>query len=491
MAYLNPDRYSRFLLPQSVEEYVNAKDPVRVYDAFIEKLDLEDLGIELNPNLVGAPPYDPLSMLKLLVFGYSYGIRSSRKLERACHHNLSFIWLMGNLKPSFKTIANFRRKNLEALTKILTQCARLCMKLGLIDGNVLFVDGSKMRANASLNQIWTEERCTNFLKKLDDKIKALLDACEETDSKEEGQCSLVELKEELQENEALREKVESILKELKEENLSSVNSTDRDSVKTKGRQGIHSGYNAQVVTDGKEGLIVSNDVVSSSTDYGQFTEQIQKAEEVIGKKADAACADNGYNQLSDLEEIASREETMVVVPNKKQAGHKKKEAGAFDKENFLYDEDKDEYVCPEGKRLKYKRSKKEDGSREYRMTPYTVCTNCKHYGVCTTAKRGRTIHRLEKEKLREKLDEIYQSEQGQKVYAQRKEKSELPFGHIKRNLGAGYFLLRGREAVNAEMSILSTNFNISRIMTLCGVPKFLTYLRTGVLKDAAPCVVAQ
>ncbi len=122
----------------------------------------------------------------------------------------------------------------------------------------------------------------------------------------------------------------------------------------------------------------------------------------------------------------------------------------FNKENFLYDEERDEYICPEGNRLKFNKTKKQDGSREYHMAGYKVCLDCKHYGVCTQAKRGRTIRRLAREKLKEELSQVYASPEGQKIYALRKEKAELPFGHIKRNLGAGYFLLRGRQGLTQK-----------------------------------------
>ena len=149
MAYRYGNRYQMALLPQSIEDYVPKDDPVRAYDAFVEALDFNELGIEINPQKVGNSKYDTKVMLKLLVYGYSYGTKSSRKLERASYHNMSFIWLMGGLKPDHKTIEEFRRKNKRALQKILKQCARMCIKLDLIAGNVLFVDGTKIRANAA------------------------------------------------------------------------------------------------------------------------------------------------------------------------------------------------------------------------------------------------------------------------------------------------------------------------------------------------------
>jgi len=149
MAYRYGDRQQRTLFPQSVDEYIPADAPVRAYDVIVDSFDFDALGIEVNSHKVGCPQYDPIAMLKLLVYGYSYGVRSSRKLERETHYNLSFIWLAGGLKPDHKTIAEFRRKNKSAIKKVLKQCARLCIDLGLIEGNTLFVDGSKIRANAS------------------------------------------------------------------------------------------------------------------------------------------------------------------------------------------------------------------------------------------------------------------------------------------------------------------------------------------------------
>ncbi|MDR4498996.1 MAG: transposase [Candidatus Scalindua sp.] len=137
MAYKKGDRYQMDLFPKSIEGYVQDENPVRVYDAFIESLSMEDIEIDINCNKVGNSQYDPKTMLKLLIYGYSYGWRSSRKLERALYHNVSLIWLMGGLKPDHKTIANFRRNNKRALKEALSQCVKLCVKLDLIEGNTL------------------------------------------------------------------------------------------------------------------------------------------------------------------------------------------------------------------------------------------------------------------------------------------------------------------------------------------------------------------
>jgi len=229
MAYRYGDRCQKTLSPQSIDEYIPNDAPVRAYDVIIGSLDFDELGIEVDPRKVGCPQYDPKVMLKLLVCGYSYGVRSSRKLEREANYNLSFIWLTGGLKPDHKTIAEFRRRNKTSLQKVLKQSARLCIKLGLIEGNTLFVDGSKFRANASMRNNWTEQRCQKSLKNIDKRIKDILLECEAADDQEKQQQSLIKIRQELEDHEALKSKVENILNELKVEKKQSTNTTDPDS----------------------------------------------------------------------------------------------------------------------------------------------------------------------------------------------------------------------------------------------------------------------
>jgi transposase len=194
MPYIVGARNQNQLFPASIEEYIGPEDPVRAYDAFVEQVDFSRLGIELDEHQVGPPEFDPRAMVKLLVYGYSYGIRSSRKLERATYHNVSFIWLMGGLKPDHKTIARFRSDNAGALKNILGQCAQVSLKLGLIEGNTLFVDGTKIRANASMKHTWTADRCKKSMQEIDQRIDTILKECEIADQSEQSRTSLVKMR---------------------------------------------------------------------------------------------------------------------------------------------------------------------------------------------------------------------------------------------------------------------------------------------------------
>lgn len=470
MSYRHGNRNQINLFPEAIEDYVGSDDPVRAYDALVESLDFDDLGIQLNEIKPGCPQYDPKAMLKLLVYGYSYGIRSSRKLERAIYHNISFIWLMGGLKPDHKTIAEFRRKNKPALKRVLKQCARMCMDLGLISGNTLFVDGSKIRANASLNNTWDKKKCRKVLNKIDKRIDKIISECDEADDREDGDSSHVKMEEELKDQKTLKEKVEEIAKELEEEEKTSKNTTDPECTRVRSAHGVHAGYNGQVVVDGENGLIVNTDVVSENNDLNQFEDQINQANETMGKKCKAACGDSGYADTGKLERI-DKQNIKVVVPSQRQASEKKPDP--FSKEKFSYDAERDCYICPEGHVLEYSYFDTRKKHKCYQITDKSICFNCRYYGTCTKAKTGRKIIRLPNEEVREKLEAQYLEPESQAIYKLRKQTAELPFGHIKRNLGVNAFLLCGLEGVKAEMSLFASCFNLTRMINILGVERIM------------------
>ena len=441
-------------------------DPVRAYDAFIDALPFDELDIKDRKADVGNSNYEPKTMLKILVYAYSYGWQSSRKIERALHHNLSFIWLSGGLKPDNRTIRRFRKNNHEALEKTLKQCVRLCIKLDLIDGNILFLDGSKFRGNASINRTYSKKGSEELLARIDKKIEKLLTEIDKIDEQEK-ELSPSKLKEELQNQTSLRSKVKSILDEMKNKKVDKINTTDKDAVNFKGRQGSHAGYNVQVVTDEKNGLAVSADVVAEPNDSNQFTQQIRQANENLEKKCDVACSDCGYSNVDNLKESVD-EGITVIVPSQKQASHNKEKEEPFHKDQFKYDEYNNQYICPEGYILRYSHYSKKKGYYLYRMATPSDCKNCTHWGVCTKSNRGRAINRLKNEECKEYLKALYESDYGQSIYKKRKSKVELQFGHIKRNLNRGAFSVRSLKSVKGEMAIFASCFNVARMITLLG-----------------------
>jgi hypothetical protein len=185
----------------------------------------------------------------------------------------------------------------------------------------------------------------------------------------------------------------------------------------------------------------------------------------------------------ELEKI-DKKGIKVIVPSQRQALHE--EEGPFSKSHFIYDKEQDSYRCPEGYRLRYEGTDKSTGKRHYRIVDKKLCHHCKHYGQCTESKSGRKIVRLHNEDIKLKLEAQYEEESSQKIYARRKTRVEHPFGHIKRNLKTDSFMLRGKDGVQAETSLLATCFNITRMITIFGVGTLINKL-TGLNPATVGC----
>lgn len=470
MAYIKGNRNQITLLPKAVEDYIAKDDVVRAYDAFVEALDSADLGIIIDEKQSGANPYWPKAMLKLLIYGYAYGMRSSRKLERACQHNLAFIWLTENIQPDYRTIARFRIANKETLKKVLRQCAQMCLKLGLIEGNTLFIDGTKIKAAASLKNTWSKERIEKHEKKISENIERILAECQATDDNETGEGSLVKLKEDLADQEKLRLKIADIAKELKETGKQKLNTTDPEAFVSKNDRGVKMYHNAQITVDEKHGFIVNTDVVEQSTDARQLSVQAQVACDVLDKKPDNVCADNGYYSIDDVEKIDTG--IKVIVPSQSQLKKERtpEKIKPFPRDIFKYDEERDSYICPENKELRVTDNKIPDKPNAMiYQAKGCECKRCKHFGVCTSSDNGRKVVRQKNEKLVQRLAQVYASDVGQSIYKLRKQKVELPFGHFKHNMNMRQLLLRGITKVKAELNLCAVGYNVTRMIGLLGV----------------------
>ena len=473
MAYKTGNQMQTIYLPPIIDDYVSKDAPVRIYDAFVDSLNFYDLGISLEASVHGgADSYWPKQLLKLLLYGYSTGTRSSRKLEKACHENLSFIWLMGGLTPDYRTISRFRSDHKEAITKVLKQCVRMCLKLDLVEGNVFFTDGSKFRANASINNTRSKEGCEQYIKNIEEQIEKVVNESDQIDAKEQDDKSLIKLKEQVHDKAKLINKMKDVLNTLNTQNKQNINSTDTDSVKAKSRQGTHAAYNVQSTVDGKHGLIIQAEAVSQSNDFNQLSVQTQAAADNIGKTPQYTCADAGYSDVEDIKKIEPQ--ISVIVPSADQAQEDKglNPIHPFDKTHFIYDAHTDEYICPNNKHLKSGGFTDSTHQKIRYQAKASECQACPHFGSdsdqCTQSPNGRRIVRLADAEFKEQLEAKYKLPENQAIYKLRKETVEHPFGHIKRNLGASQFMLRGRPKVNAEVSLLATCFNLARMITIAG-----------------------
>src|ERR1035441_1124495 len=184
---LGLDRSQTLLFPERLEDYIAAENPVRFLDSFVGSLDLLALGFaKARCADTGRPPYDPAALLKLYLYGYLHRVRSSRLLEAECHRNVEVLWLLGKLTPDFKTIADFRKDNLQPLKAVARQFTLLCRKLELFGGELLAIDGSKFAAVNARDQNFNAAKLQDLIDRADARLAEYLQQLDTADAAEPG-----------------------------------------------------------------------------------------------------------------------------------------------------------------------------------------------------------------------------------------------------------------------------------------------------------------
>ena len=260
------NRNQTALFPDTLEGYVDKGNPVRFIDAFVDSLNLEKLGFKHSiPCDLGRPSYDPSDLLKLYVYGYLNQVRSSRKLERECHRNVEVMWLMRKLAPDFKTIADFRRDNIDCVKGVFREFVKLCMSLDLYGAKCIAVDGTKFKAVNSLDRNFNRKNLVYRIRMIDEHVSKYLAEIEEEDRKEgQADSKHVEvLQEKVQKLMNRKEEYSELLRKLKESKQNEVSQVDPDCRLMKNRGRIEPCYNGQVAVDDKNHLIVESNAKAS------------------------------------------------------------------------------------------------------------------------------------------------------------------------------------------------------------------------------------
>ena len=346
-----PDRTQTLLLPESLDEYVGPENPVRFIDAFVDGLDLTAAGFtQVTPKMTGRPGYAPKDLLKLYIYGYLNRIRSSRRLEAETHRNIEVIWLLRQLKPDFKTIADFRRLNCKAFRQIFRQFVLLCRQLDLFGRELLAVDGSRIKAVNNKDRNFTRASLTKFIELADVKLDDYLQRLDQSDAAESDTAGsrVKNLAEKIAAIRERRTRCKDMLAQLDRTGEEQISLTDPDSRAMAAHTHVAVGYNVQVAVDTKNKLIVEQQVTNQVVDMGLLTQTAEPAKEVLGVETIEVVADKGYFKIEDIE--ACEKAGMVPYVPRPQRGPSVK-AGLFRKDEFQYDEVSDSYCCPAGQRL--------------------------------------------------------------------------------------------------------------------------------------------
>ncbi len=460
------DRSQGTLFPERLDDYVEEDNPVRVIDVFIDDLDISGLGFKAEPAHTGRPGYHPKTMLKLYVYGYLNRVQSSRRLEVEAQRNIELMWLTGRLAPDFKTIADFRKDNPEAIRLVCREFVMLCRKLNLLSEKLVAIDGSKFKAVNSRDRNFTKAKMKRRLRDVESTIERYMAQLDETDRTEPApddartlQDKVAKLREEM---ERLK-KLEVRMLEAPDQQLS-LTDPDARSMNSRGTGVV--GYNVQSAVDSKHHLIVAHDVSKVGSDRHQLARMAKQAKDVLGTKKLTVVADRGYYNGNEIREC-EQNDIVAYVAKPKTSPNKAK--GQFDRAMFKYIEQDDEYECPAGERLTYRFTRTEAG-KEIRRYWSSACPTCPIKARCTTGDNRRVSRWAHEDVLERAAKRLRRRPE---VMNARRSLVEHPFGTLKSWTNSNHFLTKRLSGVSTEASLQVLAYNMKRVINLVGTRKIM------------------
>lgn len=447
-----------------LEQVIEADSFVRVIDFFVDSIDLASFGFKhVTFKEEGRPPYHPAVLLKLYFYGYRYGIRSSRKLEREAKLNLEVRWLLCEQTPSARTICMFRKEYADAFRNIFRKFVFLLKELGLIEGKTIAIDSFKVRAQNSLKNNYNQKKIDRQLEYIDGRINEFEDALDKADSQEVKTALL----EKIETQKSRKEKYQALEAELKETGKDQISTTDEDAQAVVLQRGITVvGYNVQASVDAKNKLITHFDT-GGVNDTNALAPVAIAAKEGLHVEEMDVLADKGYHTGEQIRQCEQNGITTYVSPKEPASN----DPDIFPITSFIYNAGNNSYTCPAGEVLTTNGTWLTHSSKgyksAYKFQRYNTkkCKSCELQVQCTKSKtNGRNIDRsefaadVEQNNKRVKENPAY--------YKQRQQLAEHPWGTLKRQRGFDYVLTRGKKNVLGEVSLVFIGYNLSRLIQI-------------------------
>ena len=475
------DRNQMFIF--SLESAIASDSYVRVVDAFVEAIDLKSFGFShVECEEEGRPPYHPSALLKLYLYGYRYGIRTTRKLEREAQTNIEAMWLLSGLRPKYKTIANFRKNHSKGFREVFRRFVCLLKEWNLIEGKTVAIDSFKIRGSNSLKNNFNDNKLKRHLDYIENQIKeyeALLDANDEEDEKKELEKKITKRREK-------RLKYEKIKTDMENSDEEQISLTDPDArAVVLHRNIVNVGYNIQASSDSKHKLLVDYDT-GDVNDTNALASIAISTKEILGVNKMNVLADKGYHTGEQLEQCQKNDITTYVSPKAPAT----KDIGLYPITSFVYDKDQDCYICPQGNAMHTNGTwhRHSDNRRSakgaYRFQRYNTpaCKTCKSRSSCTQSKNnGRYIDRSEYAEIVEA--NAKRVEDNPDYYRQRQQVTEHMFGTLKRQRGFTHALVRKKDNVLGEVGLMFIGYNLTRGISVLGVEKLILALKKYCLAD--------
>ncbi|NOG32486.1 IS1182 family transposase [Halomonas sp. TBZ9] len=463
------------LFPALLDDFVADDNPVRAIEAFVEGLDLRELGFKgVDPHATGRPAYHPSVLLKLYIYGYLNRIQSSRRLERETQRNVELMWLTERLTPDFKTIADFRKNYGDAICRVCREFIVLCRRLELFSQAIVAIDGSKFKAVNNRNRNFTAIKVKRRLEQIEESFNRYLG---QLDTADHAEPALAEAK-----TEHLKEKIIKLreetarLQSVEEQRLQSpdqqVSLTDPDAraMATSGKGTGTVGYNVQTAVDSQHHLIVAHEVTNVGHDRGQLFNMAKQAREATGIKELKVVADRGYFKGEEI--LACHKEGITTyLPKPITSPNQAK--GFFSRDSFRYLPENNEYSCPADQRLIWRYETVEKGMKLHTYWS-SACGSCAMKEKCTTGKQRR-IRRWEHEGVLEAVQS--RLDWNPEMMRLRRQTVEHPFGTLKAWMGATHFTTKRLKNVSTEMSLHVLAYNLTRVIKILGVNELMKAAR--------------
>jgi len=457
-----------------LEDFVSIENTVRVIDVFVDELDLKELGFKgVVPKDTGRPNYHPAMLFKLYLYGYLNRIQSSRRLEREANRNIELMWLTERLAPDFKTIADFRKNNGKGIKESCRTFIGLCRQLNMFSDAVVAIDGSKFKASNNKSKNYSPQKLQRAMDRVERHINQYLTQLDKVDLKEKEtdtipiEEKLVWLKTRLTELRELKDKVEAHPDK-------QISATDPDSrlMRTTAMERKVC-YNVQSTVDCKHHLIVAHEVTNTS-DRNQLCRMGKQVQVALKNNDITVLADKGYFSSQDI--VDAQDAGMTpLVPRIDTSGSEKK--GILNKSLFLYDVEKDRYICPAKQELKPRGTVTDKGLlyRSYSCS-IKICRVCSMKSKCNKSATPRKIRRWERADRIEMMTELLESKPESMLI--RKQTVEHPFGTIKLWMGATHLLTRRFKGVSIEMDLHVLAYNMKRMISIFGVGGLIKAMMT-------------
>lgn len=464
----------------SMEDAISKDNPVRVIDAFVDHLDLSRSGFSITETKIeGRPSFEAKVFLKLYLYGYLNGLRSSRKLEKECTRNLELHWLLNGLSPNYHSIADFRKDNPKALKSTFKLFVLFLRDADLVAGEVVAIDGTKVRAHNSKKNNYNPKKIERHLAYIEEKTKEYLEELDSNDTSESPE-KIADVAQKIARLKAGKLKYEALQTQLEQTGEPQVSTTDPDAraLLVHG-QVVEVCYNTQAAVDGKHKLVVATHTINKN-DRNALTDIALEAKHNLQVTTLTATSDKGYHNARKLQECKDHHIHTICAQQEIVNSNDFGTTEAYLITKFTYNEADDTYTCPQGSTLKTQgtwHTKARDYT-PYRFKKYRTpdCKTCPVKHLCTgRAKGGREIERSEFAQAVEENAQRYKEQKD--LYRKRQEWNEHIFGTIKRKWGYNYTNLKGLEKVNGEMALIMTVYNLKRAMNIMGTEKLLGKLK--------------